>query len=235
MRFFSRVCLPVCIVAAIAQPAFAQVDRPASLTVKIALDPSVGGNVTSAGNAVINGVPAVFTSTAWSDSHSKNSPLFALDLGYRVAPRVEVLGGFEYGRAGADLVTVGTVPSGTLSASFDPYQFWGLEGGIRVGLQQGHGAYGLVTGGFRRVSDMSAIFTATGLTATRAVYDGSAVPSFGFGGGFIFSGGAGFGIGLEVAVKYAGSLTAAASSPELSAVNKAGERWSLPISIVLRF
>jgi hypothetical protein len=33
----------------------------------------------------------------------------------------------------------------------------------------------------------------------------------------------------------AGSLTAAAASPELSAVTKAGERWSLPVSIVLRF
>jgi hypothetical protein len=82
---------------------------------------------------------------------------------------------------------------------------------------------------------MSAIFTATGLTASRAFYDGSAVPTFGFGGGFIFGAGAGFGIGLEVAVKYAGSLTAAAASPELSAVNTGGERWSLPVSIVLRF
>ena len=41
--------------------------------------------------------------------------------------------------------------------------------------------------------------------------------------------------GGHLRVKYAGSLTAAAASPELSAVNKAGERWSLPISIVLRF
>jgi hypothetical protein len=34
---------------------------------------------------------------------------------------------------------------------------------------------------------MSSIFTATGLTASRAFYDGSAVPTFGFGGGFIFA------------------------------------------------
>jgi hypothetical protein len=180
-------------------------------------------------------VPAVFTGTAWSDSHSKNSPLFVVDVGSGVGSRIEVLGGFEYGRAGADLVTVGTVPSGPLSASFDTYQFWGLEGGVRIGLREGHGAYGVVNGGFRRVSDMSATFTATGLTASRAFYDGSAVPTFGFGGGFIFGSSAGFGIGLEVAVKYAGSLTAATASPELSAVNNAGERWSLPISIVLRF
>jgi hypothetical protein len=234
--FTTRICLLVCAAAvAVAHPAFAQVEQRVSLTVKVALDPSLGGNVTTAGHAVISGVPATFTGTRWSDSHSKNSPLFVVDVGHGVGSRIEVLGGFEYGRAGADLVTVGTVPSGPLSASFDTYQFWGLEGGVRFGLRQGHGAYGVVNGGFRRVSDMSATFTATGLAASRAFYDGSAVPTFGLGGGFIFGSGDGFGIGLEVAVKYAGSLTAASASPELSAVNTAGERWSLPVSIVLRF
>jgi hypothetical protein len=160
--------------------------------------------------------------------------LFVVDVGYGVGPRIEVLGGFEYGRAGADLVTVGTVPSGPLSASFDTYQFWGLEGGVRFGLRQGHGAYGVVNGGFRRVSDMSAIFTATGLTASRAFYEGSAVPTFGLAAAS--SSVAAPGSGLPRGGRpYAGSLTAAAASPELSAVNKAGERWSLPVSIVLRF
>jgi hypothetical protein len=52
--FTTRICLLVCVAAvAVAHPAFAQVDRPASVTVKIALDPSVGGNVTTAGTAVI--------------------------------------------------------------------------------------------------------------------------------------------------------------------------------------
>ena len=236
MRIATRVCLlGVLVMLVSVHPALAQADRRASLTVKIALDPSISGTVLSTGAAVIAGNPATITETKWTDSHSKNSPLFVADVGYSVAPAIEVLGGFEFGHAGADLVTVGTVPSGTLSASFDAYQFWGLEGGVRFGLHQGHGAYGVVTGGFRRVSDLSAIFSAPGLTTTRAVYDGSAVGAFGFGGGFIFSSGAGFGVGLEVGVKYAGAPKPAAASPELSAVNNTGSRWSLPIGIVLRF
>lgn len=235
MRTVTRICLLSCVaLLAGAHPAIAQSDGRASVTFKIALDPSVGGTVVSAGNAVIAGVPATITQTGWSDSHSKNSPLFVADIGITVASRVEAIGGFEYGHASADLVTIGAVPSGPLSASFDAYQFWGLEGGVRFGLHQGHGAYGVVTGGFRHVSDLSAILSATGLTTSRAFYEGSAVPAFGFGGGFLF-GSSGFGVGVEVGVRYAGGLKAAAASPELSAVNTSGERWSLPIGIVVRF
>jgi hypothetical protein len=234
MRTGTRVCLiGLLAVFSGVDAAYAQIDQRVSFTVKIALDPSIGGSVTSAGPATVSGAPAVFTETKWTESHSKSSPLFVADVGYNVAPLIEVLGGFEYGRAGANAVKVGTVPSGDLTSSFSTYQFWGLEGGVRVGLHEGHGVYGLVTGGFRRVSELSAIFTAPGITSNRGFYDASAVPALGFGGGILLPAG-GVGVGFEVCVKYAGSLTPAAS-PELAAVNNTGARWSLPISLVLRF
>lgn len=214
------------------RPAFAQADRRASLTVAIAIDPSIGGNVTSASAATINNVPLVINETSWTDSHSESSPLFSIDFGYEVGRRAEALVGFEYGHAGADLVTVGSVGTTAASASFSPYEFWGLEGGVRVGLNKGRGAFGAVTVGFRHVSAIAATFSAQGLlTGGRDFYDGSAVPSFGFGGGFIF-GSTNVGIGFEAGVKYAGSLKAA--SPALPAAS-AGERWSVPIGILLRF
>jgi hypothetical protein len=235
MRIAFRRCLLASLAALLwVTPALAQADRRASLTVKIALDPSIGGTVLSSGNAIVAGNPAAITQTKWTDSHSKNSPLFAADVGYGVSPALEVLGGFEYGRASADLVTIGSVPSGALSASFDAYQFWGIEGGVRLGAPR-HGGYALVTGGFRRISDLNAILTAPGVGTNKAFYDGSAVPSFGFGGGYLFASGAGFGLGLEVDVKYAGSLKPAAASPELASVNNTGSRWSLPVAIVLKF
>jgi len=227
---FSHSLLTLLLLAVVARPALAQ-----AITVDIALDPSVGGTVLSAGSAVISGVPATINETAWTDSHSKNAPLFAGDVSFPVAPRVEVLAGAEFGHESADIVTVGTVPGGSLSASFDAYQFWGLEGGVRVGLRRGNGAYGIFTGGFRRVSDINAIFTGPGVAANRPVYDNSMVPAFGFGGGYLFGYGTGFGVGIEVEVKYAGSLKAAAASPELAAVADAGKRWSLPIGLVVRF
>src|SRR5262245_9534726 len=213
-----RIAIRACLLASLAAlfsvtPALAQSNGRVSLTVKIALDPSIGGTILSSGNTIIAGNPAAITETKWTDSHSKNSPLFAADVGYPVSPALEVLGGFEYGRASADLVTIGSVPSGALSASFDAYQFWGIEGGVRVGAPR-QGGYVLVTGGFRRISDLTALLTAPGVAANKAFYDGSAVPSFGFGGGYLFASGAGFSVGLEVDVKYAGSLKAAAASPE---------------------
>ena len=55
--------------------------------------------------------------------------------------------------------------------------------------------------------------------------------AYGFGGGFMFGA-----IGLEVAAKYAGSLTADENAPRtFHDAASDGARWSLPISLVLRF
>src|SRR5215510_2020019 len=102
MRNGLRLFLTGLLVLGGAHAAYAQLDNRISFTAKIAVDPSIGGSVTSAGAAVVNGVPAAFTETKRTDSHSKSSPLFVFDVGYNVAPLVEVLVGFEYGRAGAN-------------------------------------------------------------------------------------------------------------------------------------
>jgi hypothetical protein len=217
------------------RPTYGQDAGTVSITVKLAIDPSIGGSVLSAGAATINGMPATITATRWTDTHSESSPLFVADVGYGVAARADVIGGFEYGRAGANLVTLGSVSGGPLSASLDPYQFWGFEGGARVGLSHGHGVYGAVTGGFRRVDAIGATFTSPGLAQTpRNIYDASTVRTFAVAAGLLF-GNTPVGYGIEVGVKYAGALKAAAASPELAAVNNVGVRWSLPIGFVVRF
>jgi hypothetical protein len=217
------------------RPTYGQDAGTISITVKLAIDPSISGSVLSAGTATINGVPATITATKWTDTHSESSPLFAADVGYALGARADVIGGFEYGRAGANLVTLGSVPTGPLSASLDPYQFWGFEGGVRVGLSHGHGVYGAVTGGFRHVDSIGATFTSTGLTQTATnIYDASTVPTFAFAAGLLF-GNSPVGYGIEVGVKYAGALKPAASSPELASVNNVGVRWSLPVGFVVRF
>jgi hypothetical protein len=217
------------------RPTYGQDVGTISITAKLAIDPSISGSVLSAGAATIDGVPATITATKWTDTHSESSPLFAADVGYAIAARADLIGGFEYGRAGANLVTLGSVPAGALSASLDPYQFWGIEGGARVGLSHGHGLYGAATAGYRHVSSIGATFTTTGLTQTVTnIYDASTVPTFGVAAGVLL-GNTGVGYGFEVGVKHAGPLKAAAGSPELAAVNNVGARWSLPIGFVVRF
>jgi len=235
-----RARLHICLLVFMAivggwRPAYAQGNGTISVTVKIAVDPSIGGDVTTAGTATINGVPATIAQTGWTASHAKSSPLLVLDAGFEVAPRADVIGGFEYGRAEPNLVAIGSVPTGPLSASFDPYQFWGLEGGLRVGLEHGHGVYGSVTAGFRHVSAIGATVTAPGMTpAVKNAYDASSVPTFGVAAGVLF-GNTSVGYGVEVGVKYAGALKGAASSPELAGVETHSQRWSLPLAFVVRF
>ncbi|HEY1910791.1 MAG TPA: hypothetical protein VGG73_07715 [Vicinamibacterales bacterium] len=206
-------------------------DGRISISAAIAVDPSLSGTVLNPGVAG----PATFTGTKWTESHSTNSPLLEVDLGYTVAPRTEVLGGFEYGRAGSNLLTVGSQLGAPLNASFSPYQFWGFNGGVRAGLDHGHGGYGVATFGFRQVSSIDMTLTQPGFTSIRSLYDSTTAPSFGFGGGYLFGGSTGVSFGFELAFKHTGSLAPAAASPQLSAINAESARWSLPIGFIVRF
>jgi hypothetical protein len=234
MTVLGHVCvMGLLVLASGPRPVYAQEVGTISVTAKIAVDPSIGGSFLSAGSGTINGAPVNVTRIGWSDSHSESSPLFVLDVGYRVVKLVDVIGGFEYGRAGSNLVTIGTQGTTQVSASFDPYQYWGLEGGARIGAAQG--LYGSVTGGFRHVDSIGATLTGGGIVpAIKPVYDASSVPTVAFAAGLLFGTGQ-VGFGIEVGVKYAGALKTATSTPDLASVATAGARWSLPIGFVVRF
>ena len=201
-------------------------------TIKIAFDPSIGGTMHGAGTGTANGVALAVPEQTWTDTHAENSPLFVGGVEIPFSSDVHALANVEYGRAGADVISIGTANGQDLSAEFDPYKFWGLEAGVRVGGAGRSGPYGIATIGFRQVSELRLTVVTPGLLGTGGFYDGSTVPTFGFGGGFMFGS-----IGVEVMAKYAGSLTAAADvgAPFVTSLANAGERWSLPISLVLRF
>jgi len=186
---------------------------------------------------VLGGAEAIINESAWTDTHSRKAPLFVAGLGVPVASAAEVLVDFEYGRVGADTRELGTVGGVPLVGTFDQYQFWGLETGVRAGRLQGTGPFGIATVGFRRVNGIDGSFAAGGQFGFPSFYAASTVPTFGFGGGLMF-GDYSFAIGIEVMVKYAGALTPGALTLEgtgLEGLNSAGERWSLPVSVVLRF
>ena len=200
--------------------------------IKIAVDPSIGGTMHGAGAGTANGVTLDVPSQTWTDTHSTSSPLFVGGVEIPIGSHVRGLGNFEYGRAGADVISLGTANGQDLSAEFDPYKFWGLETGVRVGGASRTGGYGIATVGFRYVSELRLTVVTPGLLGSGGFYKASTVPSFGFGGGFMFGA-----IGLEAMAKYSGSLAAAdnVSAPFVTSLANAGERWSLPISLVLRF
>jgi hypothetical protein len=207
-----------------------------SVTIKLAVDPSIGGVMHLGASGDVNGDQLTVQEQSWSDTHSQKSPLFVGGVGFGLAETAEIVANFEYGRVGSDTVEIGTLDGQPLYAAFDRYQFWGVEGGFRLGRDAG--AYALLTGGFRRVSAINAILS-TGSNQYRSTefYAASVVPSFGAGGGVLF-GDSSLAVGLEVLFKYAGkpkSVPLGLDDTSLDAINTRGERWSLPISLVFRF
>ncbi len=80
------------------------------------------------------------------------------------------------------------------------------------------------------MSDIQVTTSLQGLVKS-PFYQASNVLTYGFGGGFMFGP-----IGFEVAAKYAGALTADENaSRTFQDAASDGARWSLPISLVLRF
>jgi hypothetical protein len=215
------------------QPADAQLTDPVSILVKISVDPSVGGTAIGAASGTIDGVPASIDEASWTDTHSEKSPLFEAGVAFRAGDLTEILGLFNYGRAGANANTIGDVGGVPVNAVFDDYEFWGLEGGVRLRPAAGVGPYATFTGGFQRVSEIQARLRVE--AATRAVtgYEASTVPSFAVGGGVLW-GGDDFAMGFEVALRYAGS-PAVPAGRTVEPASGAGVRWSLPVGLVMRF
>jgi hypothetical protein len=215
------------------RPAEAQVSDNVSILLKISVDPSVGGTAIGAASGTVNGVPASIEEVSWADTHSRQSPLFEGGVGVRAGDFAEVLGLFNYGRAGAEADAIGEVGGAPLLATFDDYKFWGLEGGIRLRGASGMGPYATLTGGFRQVSEIQARLRSDTAVAAVTGYEASTVPSFSFGGGMLW-GNDGFAMGVEVALRYAGSPKVPAERA-LEPESGAGARWSLPIGLVFRF
>lgn len=225
------------LVGVLATPSNARGQGGLSLTLKIAADPSIGGVMQVGAAGTYGGSAVVMRESTWSDTHSNKAPLFVAGLGFGLAPSAEVLANFEYGRVGAVALDIGTVSGQPLRGTFDNYQFWGLETGVRIGRRRGTSPYGIATVGFRHVNEIDGAVTANGQFAFSSFYAASTVPTFGFGGGMVFDI-QGFGLGVEAMVKYAGALTPGTldlRGTGLEAINSRGERWSLPISLVFRF
>lgn len=214
-------------------PAHAQIADNVGLIVKISADPSIGGSAIGGASGAINGVPVSVLDSPWADTHSQAAPLFEAGVGVRAAEWVEVLGLVNYGRAGASADTIGEIGGTPIDASFDDYKFWGLEGGLRVRPPSGVGPYGTFTAGFRHVGDLNVRLVAGSTVRAVSGYEASTVPSFAAGGGMLW-GDAGFAMGIEVAIRYAGA-PAAAGTVNVTPASDAGARWSLPIGIVVRF
>jgi hypothetical protein len=193
------------------------------------------------------GAPINLDKTTYDEVYGRMG-LFKAGIGYRLSPRSEVLINFVYSESSAETVNVGTVTVGPvavpLDVLFDPYKYWGFEGGQRFYFSRVRFTpYVGYNVGLNRFRDIRGIFVnlPNGLFPGHVAQDGkifekSWALSFGPTTGVL--------VGLgpleltgEVALRFMGGLSDVDWLVEegLRDINSKSSRWSVPILFGARF
>jgi hypothetical protein len=200
-----------------------------------------GGNVHDGGTGTVLGLPTTVESRSYSDVYDPGFRWNA-DLGYGVSRTIEVFGRFEWKRAESDELSVGNVAGLDLRGKFATYTSYAFDGGIRWIADVGSAAkpYFALVGGVAVVDAIPSTFSvpAAGVVLTDTpFYDDSIVPTVGGDVGVLFSVSPTIGIGAEVGLRYHAALSdvEGLAGTGLENINDVGDRWSVPISGVVRF
>ena len=185
------------------------------------------------------GVPINFDETTYDDVYGRMG-LMKFGVGYRTSPRSEAMANLVFERSGAQPVTVGTVGTDNVpvSATFDDYAYWGVEGGQRFFFSRVRlTPYVGYTVGLNRLTHADASFAAPatptqpGLAVNDAIFfDSSWAWSVAPIGGILVGLGP-FEVMGEVAFRYMGGLSDVdvLSGAGLKDINSDSGRWSFPI------
>jgi len=206
-----------------------------------------GHMITAATGTTRLGVPINLHETTYDDVYGRMG-LFKVGASYRTSPRTEGVFNIVISRSGSQPVNVGTAGTGAtavpLTVNFDPYNYWGFEGGQRwffarvrftpyVGYLVGVNHNGEIKGTFVNVPPN---LTPDLAAADNVFFNGRWRVSFGPTGGVLV------GIGpleafAELQIRYMGGLSDVnwLVDEGLKDINQGSSRWSLPILFGARF
>ena len=201
----------------------------------------VGGEFHEGGRGTVLGLPTSVDAKKTGDIFDPGLGWRA-GVGYGLSRNVEVFGDFVWGRADASELSVGNVASLDLRAAFADYTSYGMDGGMRYHFVPGAriAPYVSALAGFRRVDAIPGTFSvpAAGVTLRDTpFFDDSTVPVFGGDVGVLFAVSRRVSLGIETGVRYHTDLMdiEGLAGTGLENLNDAGDRWSMPISGVVRF
>lgn len=212
-----------------------------SVTVTAGATVPSGGEFHEGGRGTVLGLPTSVDAKSNGDIFDPGIGWRA-GVGYGVSRRVEVFGDFAWKQTSASELSVGNVASLDLRAAFDDYTSYGAEGGMRFHLAPDKrvAPYLTALAGFRWVEAITGTFSvpAAGVTLSNTpFFDDSVVPVFGGGAGVLFAVSPRISLGVEGGIRYHTDLTdiEGLAGTGLENLNDAGNRWSVPISGVVRF
>ncbi len=225
-----------------ASPAYAQSEKPWSVSFDLGTQLAVAGDAHGGGNGTVLGLATNVTAKSYGDVFGSGF-YWQASLGYAVRPNAEVRVTAGFTGNGADRLQVGTVAGLQLNAEFQDYQAFGMD----VGYRQYFGSRPLrpfvaATVGFTRVEAIDATLTvpAAGVTLSDVpFYADSTVPSFGIGGGVQMDLSETFAIQAGADLRWHGGLeqNEGLSGTGLQGINDDSARWALPITagVTVRF
>jgi hypothetical protein len=212
-----------------------------SLTVSGGATVPTGGEFHEAGLGTVLGLPTSVDAKKTGDIFDPGVG-WRVGLGYGVSRAVELFGDFAWKRAEASELSVGTVASLDLRAAFGDYTSYGMEAGMRYHFVPGArvAPYMSALAGFRRVEAIPGTFSvpAAGVTLSDTpFFDDSTVPVFGGDLGVLFGVSTRVSLGVEAGFRYHTDLSGieGLAGTGLENLNDAGNRWSMPVSAVVRF
>jgi len=239
-------CLPVLVLSALVLTtgrASAQTAQSSwNAEVSVGWDVNVSGAFLAAGIGTLEDRATVITSQSFGDVYGMGV-LWQFSGGYLVDEINEVRTQVSYQRAGSDIVNLGTADGADLVATFDDYKAWTVEAGYRhyfakraVRLRP----YGGATIGVAIIKEIDGVFAAPAAGLTRLAtdfYDGTGALSFGANGGALYGLNDRFDLHAEIGLRFNSGLSQIDSlrGNGLEDVNDKSSRWTLPISIGVRF
>jgi hypothetical protein len=200
-----------------------------------------GGEFHEGGSGTVLGLPARVDAKKTGDIFDPGIGWRA-GVGYGMSRNIEVFGDFVWARADASELSVGDVASLDLRAAFADYTSYGMDGGVRYHFVPGArvAPYVSALAGFRRVEAIPGTFSvpAAGVTLRDTpFFDDSTVPVFGGDVGVLVALSRRVSLGVETGVRYHTDLAdiEGLAGTGLENLNDAGDRWSVPITGVVRF
>ena len=231
------------LVMALSAPVSAQTAESSwNAEVSVGWDIGLSGDFLAAAIGTIEGQPAVIRAQSFGDVFG-NGVQFQFSGGYMVDEINEVRGQVSYQRVGSDVSTMGTISGTDLVGTFDDYKVWTVEAGYRhyfAKRRERLRPYIGGTLGVAIIAEIDGVFAAPQAGITRLAYDfydGTAALSFGIGGGVLYALNDRLDVNGQLGFRYNSGLSAidGFEGTGLENINDKSSRWTMPITVGLRY
>jgi hypothetical protein len=208
----------------------------------IGWDNGITGNINASGVGTINNQVVVITKNGYNDVYGGGLHL-RFGGGYLFKPDTEARVTFTFQSLDADfIVPMGDIGTSNLYGQYSDYQTFGIDFGLRryATLKPKLRAYGEGTLGIGFVDKTDVTLIAPGANLVQDpndFYDQTAAFTFGFNVGLDLAAGKKFGYFGQLGLRYVSGMTEIDDlvGTGLDNINDKSARWTMPISIGVRF